>query len=224
VAGAGGWDEDLERAQAALTALGEVDLDRLTGDELTGLVLATQRLRGALEAAEARVLARWDARREWEPSGAKTAAAWLAWQQHLPVQVARQRVRHARAVRDLPAVAAAWAAGEIDRAHVTTLLNARTPRTEPVFERDHKALLDTARTGWFSEFRRHCEYWALAADPDGAEQKAADDLAARELHLSLSFQGMWFGRLTLDPISGEIVQRALRDIDRELFEQDWADA
>jgi hypothetical protein len=220
----GAWDDHLEHAQEALSALGAIDLDRLTGDELTELVMASQRLRGALDAAEARVLARWDAAREWQRSGAKTAAAWLAWQQHLPMQVARQRVRHARAVRELPAVEAAWAAGEIDRTHVATLLNVRNPRTEELFQRDHKELLDTARTGWFSDFRRHCEYWTLAADPDGAERGAADDLAARAVHLSQSYGGMWFGKLTLDPISGEIVNRTLTAIERELFEEDWAEA
>ena len=220
----GAWYEQLERAQDAIGALAALDLDRLTGEELTDLVMASQRLRGALEVSEARVLARWDAAREWQPSGAKTAAAWLAWQQRLPVQVARQRMRHARALRELPAVEKAWAAGEIDRSHVATLLNVRNPRTEELSQRDHKALLDTARTGWFSDFRRHCDYWTLAADPDGAERDAADDLAARELHLSLSIGGMWFGKLTLDPISGEIVQRTLGGIERELFESDWAEA
>jgi hypothetical protein len=218
------WEDHLARAREALSALAQLDLDRLSGDELTEVLMATQRLRGALDVAEARALARWDAQRAWQPSGAKTAAAWLTWQQHLPAQVARQRVRHARAVRDLPAVEAAWAAGEIDRSHVTTLLNVRTPRTEERFERDHKELLDTARTTWFSVFKRHCDYWALAVDPDGAEQGAADDLAARELHLSQSFRGLWFGRLTLDPISGEIVHGALAAIERELFDQEWAEA
>jgi len=35
---------------------------------------------------------------------------------------------------------------------------------------------------------------------------------------------MWFGRATLDPVSGEIVDTTLRLIERELFEADWAEA
>jgi hypothetical protein len=35
---------------------------------------------------------------------------------------------------------------------------------------------------------------------------------------------MWFGRMTLDPISGAIVDTTLRLIEKELFEADWADA
>ena len=122
-----GLAEVVERASSVLAELRAVDLDGLADDTLSDTVLALQRLRGALDAGEARVLSRWDARRCWQPSGAKTGAAWLAWQQRIPIQVARQRLRHARALRTLPAIEAAWAEGEIDRAHVTTLLGCPHP-------------------------------------------------------------------------------------------------
>ncbi|MEX2293774.1 MAG: DUF222 domain-containing protein [Acidimicrobiales bacterium] len=214
----------LDRADALLVELGSVDLDGLGDDTLSDSVLAMQRLRGSLDVAEARVLARWDAQGCWRASGAKTGAAWLAWKQRLPIGTARQRLRHARAMRTLPVVEEAWAKGEIDRTHVTTLLGARTARTAEVFDREHKTLLDIARESWFGHFKRACDHFELAVDPDGAEQGAADDHAARELHLSQSFGGIWFGRITLDPLSGEIVDTTLRMIERELFDADWAAA
>ncbi len=187
-------------------------------------ILLAQRLRSQLEAAEARLRARWDADRVWQGSGAKSGAAWLAREQRLPIQTTRQRVRHARALRTLPAVEAAWVAGEIDRAHLITLLGARTPRTKHQFDTDHKELLDSARTRGFVDFKRHCDLWEALVDPDGAEQGADDDRTAREVHLSQSFGGMWFGRMTLDPIPGDIVHGTLAMIERELFDADWADA
>ncbi len=215
----------LDRADAVLAELREVDLDGLADDTLSDAVLTVQRLRGGLEVAEARVLSRWDAQRCWQPSGAKTSAAWLAWKQRVPVQVARQRLRHARALRTLPAVEEAWATGDIDRAHVTTLLSARTARTAEAFDAgDHERLLGLARTYGFVSFKAACDRWSLIVDPDGAEQGADDDRQAREVHLSKSFGGMWFGRVTLDPISGEIVDTTLRLIERELFDADWAEA
>ena len=214
----------LAAAAAALDALASLDLDAMVGDELTDAVLRTQRLRGALDVAEARVLARWDSLGEWRPSGAKAASAWLAWKQGIPISVARQRLRHARAVRELPLVEAAWTTGEIDRSHVTTMLGVRTARTEKAFERDHEILLESARSVGFTSFKSHCDRWALLVDPDGAEQGADDDRASREVHLSRSFGGMWFGKVTLDPISGEIVNATLQLIERELFEADWATA
>ena len=168
------------------------------------------------------MLARWGAQGCWRASGAKTGAAWLAWQQRIPIEVARQRLRHAKALRTMPTVEAAWAAGEIDRAHVVTLLGARTARTAEAFDSGHEALLDLARTSGFKDFKRACDHFAMVVDPDGAEQSAEDDRAARELHLSQSFGGMWFGRLTLDPVSGTIVEGTLRLIERELFDTDWA--
>jgi hypothetical protein len=214
----------LHRVGAALAELREVDLDGVDDDTLAEAVLAMQGLRGGFESAEAELLARWESQGGWRASGAKTAAAWLSWQQRIPIEVARQRLRHARAVRDLPAVAEAWAGGEIDRAHLTTLLGARNPRTLEAFERDHEMLLGLAREHSFTSFKRACDHWSMAADPDGAERDAEDDVAARELHLNESIGGLWFGRVTLDPISGTIVDTTLRMIEQELFDADWAAA
>lgn len=214
----------LAEAARVIAALGELDLDALSDGELGGAVLELQRLRGGLEVAEARVLARWDARGVWRADGAKTGAAWLAWRQRIPIQVARQRLRHARALRDLPEVEAAWADGDIDRSHLTTLLGVCTARTQAAFTDEHGVLLDAARVQGFVDFKRTCDRWERIVDPDGAEQGAAERRAARELHLAQSFGGMWFGQLTLDPVSGVIVEGTLSGIERTLFEQDWAQA
>jgi hypothetical protein len=213
-----------EQAAAILAELASVDLDDSPGSDLESTVLSMQRMRGHLDVAEARTLARWDAAGGWRASGARTAASWLARHLHLPLPLARQRLRHARALRAVPAVEAAWASGEIDRAHVTTLLSVRTRRTSAAFEAAHPHLVDVARTAPFHHFKAVCDRFELMADPDGAEQKADEGRAARELHLSQTFGGMWFGKLTLDPISGEIVATTLRMIEQELFESDWAAA
>ena len=214
----------LAALEGALAALEGVDLDALGDDALSEFVLAHQRLRGRLDANEARALARWDAKRCWRPSGARTGAQWLAWKERVPIQVARQRLRHARALRALPAIGEAWAAGEIDRAHVTTLLGVRNPRTEAEFDDEHDELVDAARTSGFVVFKRRCEYWVQRVDLDGAEQDAALAREGREAHLSQTIGGMWFGRLALDPVSGEIVHTSLSEIERELFDADWAAA
>ena len=215
----------LERARAVLDDLASLDLDRVAyGRELSDCVLALQQLRGTLDAAEARVLARWDTSGDWRVDGAKTAAAWLSWKQRIPISVARQRLRHARALRELPAIDAAWRDGEIDRAHLSTLLGVRTERTKKAFERDHETLLEGARTIGFVDFKAACDRWELIVDPDGAEQGADDERNASEVHLDQTFGGAWFGKVRLDPISGEIVNTTLRLIERELFEADWAAA
>ena len=214
----------LTRAAEAAAELAALDPDELTGAQQSEALGVLQRIRGANAAAEAKVLARWDGDRVWQDTGAKTGAAWLAKQQRLPIQVARTRVRHARRLRAMPEVAEAWAAGEIDRSHVATMLAKRTARTAEAFDRDYTTLLDAARTRGFVEFKRHCDRWELLHDPDGAEQGADADRASREVHLSQTMGGMWYGRMTHDPIGGTIVDTTLRAIDQELFDADWAEA
>lgn len=217
-------DGALHAAREALAVLGAVELDGLGDEELTALVMGSQELRGALEAAEARVLAEWDRQRTWRADGAKTAAAWLSSKQRLPIAEARRRLRHARLTRCFDKVHAAWAAGEVDRTHLTTLFGARTARTEEAFDAEHEELLESARIRGFADFKRHCDTWSFFKDPDGAEQATKDDQDAREVHLNQSFGGMWFGRVTLDPVNGTIVAETLRMIEQELFEADWKQA
>jgi hypothetical protein len=107
---------------------------------------------------------------------------------------------------------------------VTTLLGVRTERTAAAFDSTYEDLLANARAEVFARFKARCDRFELMADPDGAEQKAEDGRAARELHLSQTFGGMWFGRTTLDPMSGEAVATTLRMIEQEVFESDWAAA
>jgi hypothetical protein len=211
----------LAAARAALAALHALDLDGASDEELSDAVMTCQDLRGALEAAEARVIAEWDRRRTWRADGAKTGAAWLSSKQRLPIAEARRRLRHARLVRRYEAVGAAWANGEVDRSHLTTLFGVRTARTQEAFDAEHEDLLASARTRGFADFKRHCDTWSFFRDPDGAEQDAKDDREAREVHLNQSIGGMWFGRSTFDPVSGAIVAETLRLIEQELFEADW---
>jgi hypothetical protein len=42
--------------------------------------------------------------------------------------------------------------------------------------------------------------------------------------LAQSFEGMWFGRMAFDDVSGTIVHTTLSMIETELFEEDWAEA
>lgn len=58
----------------------------------------------------------------------------------------------------------------------------------------------------------------------GEVQRAEAQRAGRRLHLSESFEGTWFLDAVLDPIGGEVVSRALKRIEDELFAADWADA
>lgn len=48
--------------------------------------------------------------------------------------------------------------------------------------------------------------------------------ARRDVFLTSSMDGMWFGEMRMDTISGAIVSGELERLERELFEADWAKA
>jgi hypothetical protein len=81
-----------------------------------------------------------------------------------------------------------------------------------------------ARSVSFREFQRDGETWLNLADQDGATERDDVDRAARCLHHRQSIGGLWFGRWTCDPVSGEILETTLREIEDELYRADRAEA
>ncbi len=177
-----------------------------------------------LQAVTARATAAFDAGGDWEADGARSAAAWIAVRCHLSVASARRRVHLARCLRAMPATETAWLAGEISEAHAEVLAAARRRVGADRFDPDEKMLVDHARNLRYHHFLRTLAYWMHAVDPDGAEEDAQATHEARHLHLSQSWEGMWFCDGVLGPISGEIVARTLKGIEDELFEADWTEA
>ncbi len=104
------------------------------------------------------------------------------------------------------------------------LARARTEATAAAMGRDEELLVSKAAGLGFPGFVRAVAYWSQLADPDGGEDKAAKQADARRFHLSQGFEGTWLGDLVLDPVSGAIVDTALRRITDELFDADWSEA
>ncbi len=90
-------------------------------------------LAGHLTAATCRFLllvGDFDARRGWESWDLPSCAAWLAWKCQLAPGTAREQVRVARALGDLPVIRAGFAAGQLSYAKVRALTRIATPATE----------------------------------------------------------------------------------------------
>ena len=136
----------------------------------------------------------------------------------------RRRLRHARAVRRFPAIGHDWARGAIDRCHITTLMGACTVRTSAAFEAEHPKLLEAARSRGSPTSNATSTPGPTSGTPTAPNRTTRTDEAAREVHLSESFDGMWFGRMTFDAVNGTIVNVTLEAIEQELFEADWAEA
>ena len=216
---------ELERLASAVAGIEALDADGLSDAELGELLVSLRRLENRLEAAATRHTGSWDARRAWAADGARTGASWLAYRTRMPHGTARRRVRLARQLREGPAVVGeAWSAGDIDVAHVAALGRARSERAAAAFDRDAELLVDQACRFRFDDFCRVLAYWSQGADPDGAEADAAERVDRRHCHVSRTFGGCVVGDFVLDPVAGTIVSTTLSEIERELWEGDWADA
>ena len=103
-----------------------VALDRLE-DEITTLA-------GHLNAATARFLVlvgEYDRRGGWRAWGSKSCADWLSWRCGISPVTAREQLRVARALEDLPLVRAEFAAGRFSYSQTRALTRVATPEVEP---------------------------------------------------------------------------------------------
>ena len=90
-------------------------------------------LAGHLTAATCRflvLLGDFDARRGWASWEMSSCAAWLSWKCQMSSGTAREHVRVARALRDLPVIRAEFGAGRLSYAKVRALTRIAAPATE----------------------------------------------------------------------------------------------
>jgi hypothetical protein len=97
------------------------------------LVRQITTLAGHLNAGNARFLAliaELDRRRGWAEWGAKSCAHWLNWQCGIDLGAAREKVRVARALVQLPRISAAMTEGRLSYAKVRAMTRVATGSTE----------------------------------------------------------------------------------------------
>jgi hypothetical protein len=90
-------------------------------------------LAGHLAAATCRflvLLADFDARRGWASWEMNSCAQWLSWKCQMSSGAAREHVRVARALRELPVIRGEFGAGRLSYAKVRALTRIATPENE----------------------------------------------------------------------------------------------
>ncbi len=187
-------------------------------------MVALLQRKARVECETARAVADFDLSGAWQSSGAVSVQAWLVHYAHLSRAEARRQVRFGRAFRHLPLVSEAFVEGAITADHVGVLVSLDHGATREPLHRQEQLLVDLARASTVDQFRRDIAYWRDHVDPDGTSEEAEAQRNRRDVRLSESFAGMWFGRTVLDPVSGTIVSNELTRLADLLFEQDWAEA
>jgi hypothetical protein len=189
------------RAVAEPTA----ELDRL-GDEI-------DELSAHIEAATARLLdliREFDARGGWN-TGFSSCAAWLAWRVGLDPGAARERVRVARALGNLPLLAQALAHGELSYAKVRALTRVATRETE-------ERLLAVGRAGTAAHVERIVRGWRRV-DWQAEARETARRHASRALHVFQDDDGMVVVRGRLAPEVGALLVQALAAAREALYQR-----
>jgi hypothetical protein len=210
--------EDLEEVLDALIASGAENYG--DGESIETL----HRLSSRLDSFVTEATSAFEKSEEWAIDGAKTAASWISSRCRVPRAAALRRVRLGRTLRQLPAVAQAWSEGEIGEDAAKAIASARRHRTEAAMARDEELLVSQAKELGFEDFCRVLAYWKQLADPDGAQASEEEKKASRDVFLTSSYDGVWLGQMTLDPINGAVVSNELNRLEHDLFEADCAQA
>ena len=158
-------------------------------------------LAGHLAAATCRflvLLGDFDARRGWASWEMNSCAQWLSWKCQMSSGTAREHVRVARALRDLPVIRARFAAARLSYAKVRALTRIATAANEAGL-----AEIAGPMTGNQLERFARAHRQVTAADD-------ADARVRRRLTWRFEEDGSLSGTFRLPPLAGAVLLKALR--------------
>jgi hypothetical protein len=184
--------------------------DQLLGEEITLLA-------GQLNAGSYRLInliARFDDRKAWLCGGSiRSCAHWLNWQCGIALGAARERVRVAHCLQNLPLIDASFASGEISFSKVRAMTRVATPENE-------EFLLMIAQHGTASHVEQVVRKYrsVCCANEDRAELEVEEK---RQCVYYQQDDGSWVIHARLPAEAGALVAKAIEAVaSRELEEQE----
>src|SRR5690348_13667911 len=162
-------------------------------------------LAGHLAAATCRflvLLADFDARRGWASWEMNSCAQWLSWKCQLSSGTAREHVRVARALRDLPVIRAQFAAAALSYAKVRALTRIATAATEA-------GLAELAGPMTANQLERFARAHRQVTQAEDAGARVR-----RRLTWRFEEDGSLSGAFRLPPLQGAVLLRAVRRLRR----------
>jgi hypothetical protein len=194
-------------------------IEQLRGEDLTRLPDARaeedfaelQRASELLEAERLRRLADLERRGVHQRDGHVSAASWLATSFKVGWGEAKQQLRTARGLEEMPETKTALESGEVSLAAAKVLVAAREADPE-AFSRCEPELVEAARVHQVRDLQRVTTQWRQMVE---RERGLGGDEALRQmrrLHVSRTFGGMVRLDGDLDPETGETVLTAIRAV------------
>ena len=180
-------------------------------DDLARLGDRIAELAAGINAAEAQMMtliADFDRRGGWKDDFG-SCAEWLAWRIGIKIGPARERVRAARALENLPQTAGALREGSISYAKVRALTRVATPESEA-------KLLEFARAGSAANLEQMVRMWKkLSRDAELTAEQARH--RSRAFSVFVDGDGMYVVKGRLEPEVGAVLMRAVEAASDALF-------
>ncbi len=165
-----------------------------------------QRVSELLELEKARRVAQVARRGLHARDGHLSVTSWLAGRFRLSGGAARDQVRVARGLEEMPVAREALRDGEISLPAVRVLAHVREAAPE-AFADAEEQLVEVARSHRVAELHRVASHWRERAVADGLDLRAG-----RRLHASMTLGGMVRVDGDLDPEGGEVLLTALSTV------------
>lgn len=172
-------------------------------------------LAGQINAANHRLLkliAAFDQRKGWSGGGTvRSCAHWLNWKCGIALGAAREKVRVANCLAELPQIDAAFAAGEVSYSKVRAMTRVATPENEDF-------LLRIARYGTASHVEKVVgKYRGVSRQDDAVAEREQE--AARKLVYYRDEDGMWVLHAKLPEEAGALLVKAIEAVAAPIQEQ-----
>ena len=194
-------------------------------------------LAGQINAANYRFLkliAEFDRRQAWSGYGLRSCAHWLSWKCGLDMNTAREKVRVARALEELPAINAAFEKGELSFSKVRAMTRAATDINESyllmIAEYGTTQQMETLVKSFRTVSR--IEKFDVTANNDAdlgtsEEKKELNQQELEQENRSVSCyqddDGMWIIKARLPAEEGALVAKALQELSDSIADSKKAD-
>jgi uncharacterized protein DUF222/HNH endonuclease len=209
------FDSDIDTASNTDTAIDTgtaTDIDTGTATATLGDEIA--RLSAHIHAATYALLVlirEFDVREGWG-GGFRTCADWLSWRTGIAPGAAREKVRVARALADLPLISAKMRAGSLSFSKARAMTRVATPENEA-------ELAELADHATAAHMERIVRAWRRVDRIEAAEFEAQRH-ASRYLRIYEDEDGMFVVRGRLDPEVGALLQKALESAEDQIYRRD----
>jgi hypothetical protein len=197
--------------RSALEALRSETLADLPDARIEEDFAELQRAAELIDAERLRRLAEIERRGLYTRDGHLSAASWLATRFKIAWGAAREQVRTARALEEMPHVRRALDEADLSMSAVRVLVSAREADPD-AFRNSERQLVEAACIHSMHDLRRVAAYWRQAVERQAAIDSEEKLREQRRLHASVTFLGMVRLDGTLDPETGETLLTALQAV------------